>query len=217
LGFGVGILLFSKVVNFFLDHFEIYTRFLFLGLVVGTLPLFYKEVKKKGFDNKYYIAIILSFIAGLALFFFNSNLFPVITNPNTIQSVFLGFAVAASTIVPGIDSAVILSALGLYEVYVSSIANLNISILIPAGLGLGFGALLISYIMNILLKKYYTLTFSIIFGLFISIIPSVLNESCVLGFNIQSFICIVLVIVGFLASYFLGKIKKDDKVEKEQE
>src|SRR5699024_1881884 len=40
LGFGVGIILFSKVVDFLLANYEMYTRFAFLGLVLGTIPLF---------------------------------------------------------------------------------------------------------------------------------------------------------------------------------
>ena len=211
LGFGVGILIFSKVVDFFLGSFEMYTRYLFLGLVVGTIPMFNKEVRKKGFNKKYYIPMIISFAVGLLLFFFNSNLFPAIASPNVFQSILLGVAVAASTIVPGVDSAVILSALGLYELYVSSVANLNIPVLIPAAFGLGIGALVISFVINKLLKKKYTLTFSIIFGLFISIIPSVLNESCKLGINVNSFIAIGIMVVGFIISYILGKQKKEEK------
>ena len=59
LGFGVGVLLFSKVVDFLLNTFEMQTRFAFLGLVIGTIPLFYKEVKKEGFSKKYYILIVI--------------------------------------------------------------------------------------------------------------------------------------------------------------
>ena len=123
LGFGVGVLLFSKVVDFLLANFEMYTRYAFLGLVIGTIPLFYKEVKKEGFDKKYYILMLIGAIVGFALFSFNKNLFPVITDPNLFQSVILGVAVAGSSIVPGVDSAVILSTLGLYELYVSSLAK----------------------------------------------------------------------------------------------
>lgn len=61
--------------------------------------------------------------------------------------------------------------------------------------------------MNILLKKFYTGTFSIIFGLFISIIPNVLNESCALGLNANSVISIIIMIIGFGVSSFLGDIK----------
>ena len=206
-GMGVGVIIFSKIVDFLLEHVEMHTRFAFLGLVLGTIPLFYKEVKKEGFSKKYYIPILLSAVAGFALFFFNKNLFPAITNPNLFQSVLLGVAVAGSSIVPGVDSEVILSSLGLYELYVSALADFDLTILLPAGVGLGFGVLIISFIINKLISKHYTITFSIIFGLFLSIIPNVLNESCVLGFNISSVIAIVIAIIGFGISFFLGDVK----------
>lgn len=215
LGFGVGVLLFSKVVNFLLTNYEAQTRFAFLGLVLGTIPLFYKEVKKEGFSNKYYVYIVVAAICGFALFFFNGNLFPTITDPNIFQSFMLGVAVAGSSIIPGVDSAVILSSLGLYELYVSSIATLNFSVLIPAAVGLGIGALVISFLMSKLIKKYYTATFSIIFGLFLSIIPNVLNESCRLGFNLSSILSVLLIFVGFGISYYLGDIQgNNEKIKK---
>lgn len=208
LGFGVGVLLFSKVVNFLLNNFEAPTRFAFLGLILGTLPLFWKEVKKEGFNKKYYIAIVAGLIVGILLFYFNANLFPVVTEPNLFQSVILGVAVAGSSIVPGVDSAAILSSLGLYELYVESVAELNFAILIPAGVGLGLGVLVISFIVNKLIKHCYTLTFSIIFGLFLSVIPKVLNGSCIEGFNIGS---IFFVIFGFLFSLYFGDIQNNNE------
>lgn len=210
LGFGVGILLFSKVIDFFLSNFEMQTRFTFLGLVIGTIPLFYNEVKKEGFSNKYYAIIIISAILGIYLFTVNKGAFPQIENPNLLQSILLGVAVAASSIIPGVDSAVILSTLGLYELYVTSLANFNLGILIPAGIGLVFGALIISFIISKLIKNYYTITFSIIFGLFISIIPNVLNENCILMLNAKSFISILLMIIGFGISYYLGDIEENN-------
>ena len=156
------------------------TRFAFLGLVLGTIPLFYKEVKKEGFSKKYYILIVVALLIGLALFAFNKNAFPPIENPNIFQSVLLGVAVAGSSIIPGVDSAVILSSLGLYELYVSSIANLEFSILIPAGFGLAIG---------------------------VSIIPNVLNESCILLFNMKSLISLIICVVSFIFSYYLGDIE----------
>lgn len=206
-GFGVGVILFSKLVDYLLEHFEMQTRFAFLGLVLGTVPLFYKQVKKEGFQKKYYIPIVLSAIAGLCLFYFNKDLFPPISDPNLLQSFSLGVAVAVSSIVPGVDSAVILSSLGLYELYVSSLADFNLSVLLPAGVGLIFGVFAASFVINKLIKKCYTITFSIIFGLFLSIIPNVLNSNCQLGFDVPSLISIILAVVGFGVSFFLGDIE----------
>lgn len=215
LGFGCGVLIFSKIVDFMLTHYEFQTRYLFLGLVLGTVPLFYKQVKKRGFNKKFYILIIVFAIVGFSLFSLNKSLFPVITNPNIFQSALLGVAVAGSSIIPGVDSAVILSALGLYELYVSSLADLNISILIPAAVGLIVGAGLIAVLMNFLIKKFYTVTFSIIFGLFLSIIPKVLNDSCIWDSPVKIIISVLLSVLGFLISFYFGDISANNERIKE--
>ncbi len=215
LGFAVGVLLFSKVVDFMLTNFEFHTRYLFLGLVIGTVPLFYKEVKKRGFNNKYYLLIVLGAVLGIFLFSLNRNWFPVVTDPNLLQSVLLGVAVAGSSIIPGVDSAVILSALGLYELYVSSLAQLNISIIVPALLGLVIGAVLISSVMHILIKNFYTITFSIIFGLFLSIIPNVLNSSCAITSVHSLVVAVILVVIGFFVSFYFEDVKgNNEKIKK---
>ena len=158
-GMFTGVLLFSKVIDFFLNGYEMPTRFCFLGLIVGTVPLFYKEVKKEGFSNKYYVVMILAAIAGTMMFTLNPNGFKQISDPNLLQSVVLGVAVAATAIIPGIDPAVLLSTLGLYEAYVSALANLNMEVLAPMVIGLAGGAVLISLLMSKLFKRFYTFTF----------------------------------------------------------
>ena len=210
LGMVCGVLLFSKVVDFLLANFETPTRFAFLGLVLGTIPLFYKQVRKKGFRNIYYFVMVIAGLAGLMLFGMNNALFPQITDPNFGQKVLLGVAVAGSSIVPGVDSAVIMSSLGLYELYVSSIANLDMSVLLPALIGLILGAAAISAIMNFLLKKAYTLTFSVIFGLFISIIPNILQDCYKINNFWEGAVAIAFALAGCLISYYLGDISANN-------
>ncbi len=207
-GILIGVILFSKLIDFLLNTFEMQTRFAFLGFILGSIPLFYKEVKKEGFAKKYYILIAAAFIGGTVLFNFNKDLFPEVTDPSILQSVVLGLAVAASYIVPGVDSAAILSALGLYNLWVSSLADLNLKVLIPAAAGLAAGVLVVSFIINKFIAKCYTLTFSVIFGLFLSIIPSVMNESCILGLNAKTAISIVIMIISFFLSILFGNIEK---------
>lgn len=210
LGMVLGVLLFSKVVDFLLANFETPTRFAFLGLVLGTIPLFYKQVRKKGFRNIYYFVMVIAGLAGLMLFGMNNALFPQITDPNFGQKVLLGVAVAGSSIVPGVDSAVIMSSLGLYELYISSIANLDMAVLLPALIGLILGAAAISAIMNFLLKKAYTLTFSVIFGLFISIIPNILQDCYKINNFWEGAVAIAFALAGCLVSYYLGDISANN-------
>lgn len=211
LGMGCGVLIFSRAVDFLLHHFEFETRYAFVGLVIGTIPLFYRQVRKEGFQNRYYLVIVAAAVVGFCVFNLNRNFFPPIRQPNFWQSVLMGVSVAGSSIVPGVDSAVILSALGFYELYVSSLANLNFPVLLPAALGLVVGAVVISAGMNWLLKRFHTMTFSVLFGLFLSIIPNMLNESCRIETVMQGVCAIVLGVVGCLISFYLGDIRENNE------
>ncbi len=209
LGCGIllGIVLFSKLVDYLLGAFEMPTRFAFFGLILGSVPLFYREVRKNGFHKLYYICIVSTFALGMVLFNFNSHLFPEVTEPNFFQSVLLGLVVAASYIVPGVDSAAILSALGLYDLWVSSLANLNLAVLVPAAMGVGVGVLVVSFLIHFLMKRCYTLTFSLIFGLFLSTIPSVLSEGCQVGFDWNTLVSVLALVVGFGASLLFSNLE----------
>ncbi len=208
LGILVGIVLFSKLVDWLLGNAEMYTRFGFLGLILGSVPLFYREVKKEGFKNRYYFVIAASFAVGFFVFNFNSDLFPTVIDPSFFQSAVLGLVVAASYIVPGIDSAAVLSTLGLYELWVKSLADLDFKVLLPAAIGVAVGALSISFIISFLIKKCYTSTFSVIFGLFLSVIPGVINESCALGLNLKTLFSLVLLVVCFFLSLAFSNMDK---------
>lgn len=206
-----GVLTFSKVLDFLLNTYEVPTRFTFLGLILGTVPLFYREVKKNGFSPRYYLVMIFAAIVGTWMFTVNPNSFPQIHDPSFLQSVILGFAVITTAIVPGIDPAVLLSTLGLYEVYVSSLASLDFSVLLPMVIGLGVGAVLVSAGMNALFKYFYTATYSVIFGIFISMIPNILSERCVVALDLSIIGVLFFIIAGFCISFYLGDIEGNNK------
>ena len=210
LGMFTGVLLFSKIINFFINNYEMPTCFCFLGLILGTLPSVWQEVKKEGFSKKYYAVILLAAAAGLWFFSANPNAFPQVTDPTLLQAILLGIAVAATAIIPGVDPAVFLSTLGLYRMYVAALADIDLTVLAPMVIGLGIGAVAISFGMSFLFKRFYTATYSVIFGIFLSMIPNMLNENCILGFNGSSAISILLLILGFFVSYFLGKREKKE-------
>lgn len=224
LGIGIGMLTFSKIAQYFLGNFEMQTRFTFLGLVVGTIPLFIREVTKEKreqglkFPKRFIFLIVGAAAFGLLLSYAGGVGFDRLENPNLFQSVLLGLVVAASYLIPGVDSAVILNYFGMYELWLSvadldNLLNIDffLKIALPTAVGLAVGMLLISTIINFLLKRYYTFTFSVIFGLFISIIPKLLNESCVLGLNGKTAVSLTLMVIGFVFSLFLSDLENNLK------
>lgn len=211
LGMGAGVLLFSKAIHFFLNRYEMPTRFCFLGLILGTLPMVWKEVKKEGFSRKHGLLVFLSATLGIWFFAVNPNAFPQITDPTLFQSVLLGVAVAATAIIPGVDPAVFLSTLGFYEMYVAALAQLRMAVLAPMVLGLAFGAVLISFCMSQLFKRFYAATYSVIFGIFLAMIPNMLSSNCVPGWNGTSALSALLLLLGFSLSYYLGDLETNNR------
>ena len=207
-GMFLGVLLFSKVIDFLLSSYEMPTRFCFLGLILGTLPMVWQEVRKEGFSRGYYLVIGLAALAGTWFFTVNPNAFPQVSDPTLLQKLLLGVAVAATAIVPGVDPAVFLSTLGFYEMYVKALANVDLAILIPMVGGLAAGAVAISFAMSWLFRRFYTGSFSVIFGIFLSMIPNMLTADCVLGWNGVSAVSVAVLILGFLISWFLGDLPR---------
>lgn len=210
-GMFLGVLLFSKVIDFFLHNHEMPTRFCFLGLILGTLPMVWKEVKKEGFSGKYLLLILVSAVLGTFVFSRGTGGFPQVTDPNLLQCILLGVAVAATAIIPGVDPAVFLTTLGFYEMYVGALANFQLQILIPMVGGLAVGAVVISYGMSLLFRKFYTGSYSVIFGIFLSMIPNMLSDGCVLGYNGKSVISLLLMIAGFGLSFYLGNLEENNR------
>ncbi len=211
LGCGIllGVVLFSKLVDWLLAAFEMQTRYAFLGLILGSIPLFFKETGKEGFSAKYYIHIFVAASVGAFIFIINNASFPKIQDPSFLQSMLLGLVVAISYVVPGIDSASILSALGMYELWVATLADFNFAVLIPAGIGALVGVLVVSFIINKLIAKCYTATFSVIFGLFLSVVPSVvLTEVCIPKLDIRTAVSVLLLVVCFVLSLLFSNLDK---------
>lgn len=204
LGMLIGVLLFSKVVDYLLVTYELATRYAFFGLVLGTLPLFFYQTQKRGFRKRYYLLMAVSVAAGIFLFGTHTALFPTVTEPTFLQSALMGLIVGFSSIVPGVDSSVILASIGYYEIYVSALADLNLRILLPELLGLAVGAIAVSAGLNQLLKRWYSVTFSVLFGLFISMIPGMLNETCVITSVSDALTALICTVAGFALSYYLA-------------
>jgi len=217
LGIGIllGIVTFSRLINFVLENYEIQTRLAFFGLLIGTIPLFYKEVKKNNdLNKKHFILMGIAFVLGLCLLLSPYS----ITNSESInmfQSFLLGFIGIGATIVPGVSGTAVLSVLGLYDNWLdlTSLNNIILGVYISAGIGVVIGGFLLLFLIKKLLKKNYTATFSVLFGFFLSIIPGVLKCSrgnyISLGNNLVTYIGIGLFVIGILASYLFGKLKKE--------
>ncbi len=214
LGIGIGAVIFSKLIDLPMQAFPMQTSYLFLGLVLGTLPVLIGEVKKEGLRWQHYIYAVIAFAAAFVFFVLGVVDFPEVTDPNIGQGIVLGLAVAAAYLIPGVDSFAILSTFGLYNLWKDSLGNLDFKVLLPAALGLLIGGVVISLLFNQLLSKFYSATYSVIFGLFIAIIINYGYKECYvacageLGLNVKTVVSVILVFVGFGASLLFSRLDR---------
>ena len=105
---------------------------------------------------------------------------------------------SAGIVVPGVSKTVILMILGIYEMYLSAITSLNISILAPLGVGLIIGGLIFLVIMQFLFTNFKSYTYFAIIGFVLSSIFVIYPG---FSFDYTEFLAIIIFMVSFVVSY----------------
>src|SRR5574344_1689563 len=149
IGSFIGVVIFGNIVKYFFYKYQIQCSFIFIGLILGSIPAVFRAGNNSAIlDLKKFIPTIISFIIGISLIilekYFPFSFVDIILNENSFHLsffniaylVFSGIVMSIGVIVPGISSTILLILLGIYNLYLSSIANLSFIILIPLGIGL---------------------------------------------------------------------------------
>lgn len=207
LGAFFGVVLFGNVIKYFFDIYRMQACFAFIGLILGTLPALFKQASSnKYIQIKKLIPLFFSFLIGISLIiaekYFSFNFTINSISSNFIYLIFVGFIMSIGIIVPGISNTIILMCLGVYEQYLSAIASLNLSVLIPLGIGILFGSILWLQIIKVLLDKYHEATFFTIIGFTLGSI-FVLYPG--FSFDVAGFVSIVIMLISLFVSYKLAK------------
>ena len=223
LGMGVAVVASSKLIETCLTYYPLATILFFVGLILGGVPILFNKIKgeMKSIPNYIIFIIMFSFIL---LFTF------VISGEKNVELVSLTFidyillfivgaAASASMVIPGICGSMVLMTVGYYNSILATVSDIfnfanfwhNVSILIPFGLGVIVGILLIAKLITFLLNKFEVKTYFAIFGFIFSSLIVIFFKNNI-NFNIIEFIIgLFLMVGGFLISYFIAKFNKEDK------
>ena len=120
---------------------------------------------------------------------------------------------AATMVIPGISGSFVLMMLGYYEPIVNTIKDLtkfdllghNLMILIPFGLGIIVGIVLVAKLIEYLLNKYPVKTYYGVFGFVLASLVAIIKPLFDISPSvIEVIIAVVLLVGGGLAAYKLG-------------
>lgn len=237
IGIGIGVLLAAKVLDFCFTNYYVQTQFFFMGVVIGSLPMVYKEAtSEKKLQPVHIVPFLIgfAFIIAVALISQSTSDNSVITEltaSNFFYLMIISIIAAAAMIMPGLSGSLVLLILGGYQTVIQAVSNIRerFPILIPVAIGIVLGIVLCAKVITLCLKKWHRGTYAVILGLIVSSfyaiwprettsteivdgVETVVTEGADFAFNSTGIIAIVIGIIGVLlplSMELLNKKKKD--------
>ena len=205
LGTICGIVLLGNILKYLYNGYLYQTSFIFIGLILGSLPTLLKNVKSKSnFRLKYILFLISAFLIGFIMAYLEKKTINIQASEfSFIYLLLSGLTMSLGIIIPGVSSTVILMLLGVYNIYLNSIAGIYLPVLIPLLIGVIIGSIICMKIMKILLEYFYAPTFYTIIGFSLGSIFVIYPG---FTFDLNGIIAFFCLVVGFIISNMLDKL-----------
>lgn len=233
---GVGMLLgivgLSRVIEWMFGVIPIQTNLLFIGLIVGGLPAVWQRVKGASIRIWHIIGCVAFFalVVGLAMLngVTGTDADLSFSLVNCLLLFLVGIIAAGTMVVPGVSGSMMLMLMGYYEPILGTINGLidallvmdvnailgYCGVLIPFGLGVVVGIILIAKLIEMLLTKAPYMVFWCIIGLIAASPIAIIMVNDFSGINVVSIVTGLLAFaVGCVIAYFLGNDSKKENEE----
>ncbi len=224
-GMAVGIVGLAFAIKSLYENFPIQTSMVFIGLILGSIPMLLKRVKKEKVRVPHILIFFLFFIAIIVMEIINKNsntmdVKLVIGVIPLIKIFLVGIVASATMVIPGVSGSMMLMIMGYYTPIMTAITDfvkgavhgdwdtvMTVSAsLVPFGLGVVFGIFAIAKLIEFLLAKWEGLTYCAIMGLVVSSpVVILMGTNLALGINIMTIITsIIALVIGGLVALKLG-------------
>ncbi len=204
-----------------LKHFPVQTISLFSGLMLGSIPMLFKQSLDNGFKKVDFIAGLISFVVVIGICFIpnmgNVDLSVNMPAYGYILLFLIGILGSCALVIPGISGSMLLLIFGYYEPILDTISELtnnfghSLAVLASVGAGIVFGFVVVAKLMNYLLEKYKRITYWAIVGFVIGSIPAIFlsYDYTDVSFSTGMIIASVIVfIIGAISSFYLIKLSE---------
>ncbi len=205
-----GIVLVAKPLELLITRHALVMSYLFLGAVLGTVPMMVKKAKSQGFDPVSVFWIILGAAVVLSITLIPEGVFSPGLDMSA-ESLFLQFVggvlVSVGLVLPGISTSYLLLVLGLYEPIVAALGSYEFLSLVPIAIGLVCGILGLTKILQIAMRRYPKPTYMMILGFLIASLREIYS-GLPSGWTIL--FCLALLVAGFFLVYRLSLMEDEE-------
>ncbi|MCI6583162.1 MAG: DUF368 domain-containing protein [Oscillospiraceae bacterium] len=219
IGMAAGVFATAVGLSWLFENHPVPTALTLTGIVVGSLPMIWKECTSESKFKPLNIIPFLIAFAVMVVMFFIENADTAEAAVQTDFSFVLalklaagGFIAAISMVIPGISGSLMLTIMGMYETSITAVKDLNIALIAPVGIGAVVGILSGAKIISLLLKKFRQSTYSVIIGLIVGSLLTIFPSD--FSFNSEGIIGIVLGIIGFIIPILFDRMSAKKETEK---
>lgn len=224
IGIGISVLIFGKLVLYWLSNYEAYFRCVLLGIIIGGIPTLFKVANKKGFKKKYIISMIAALIFTILLTKFANTIKAgkTVEYITIIELIIYGAIYAFGAVMPGMTTIHILEYMGVLSTIMNGLFNFDLSIIIPFGIGYIILALTTAGMITYLFNKFYGMTYYAIIGFsltsLVMFIPTFTTTSqAIIGTIMGIIAAIVIYLITRLENYTNKKREEDRTINIETE
>ena len=206
LGCAIGFLGFAKGIAAAIDVSSTVTTWLFIGLIVGTVPSLFREAGKEGRSIGSWVSMAVCAGAIFFSLFYVGKVICVTVEPNFWWYNFCGALWGMSLVIPGLTSSSVMMALGLYQPMLEGLARLDFLVLSACLPGMVLTILLLARLVSWFFRKHYSIAFHGIFGIVLASTLVIIPTSYVGAWEIV--LSAVCCIGGFLLAYFMARLER---------
>lgn len=210
IGWIIGFFGFARVIEWVFGANETIGTWLFIGLILGTMPQLYREAGAKGRSTGSFVAGGIAFAALFGiLLFVRLGTFPQVV-PSFGWYLFAGVLWGLSLIVPGMTSSSVLMSLGLLVPLSAAIVAFDLPIIGVWLLGLAGTVLILARLVNGLFEKHFSMMYHIVLGVTLAstliIVPVQYADAAEVLLSL--FCCAIGIVIAWLLSRL--ETKKDE-------
>lgn len=203
----VGIAILSWGISFLLGSQETIIIWFFIGAIIGTAPALWNEAGEQGRDKKDYSVLIASFVFGIILLGFGSQLFNGQVQPSFIAWMVCGGLIALGVLIPGMSPSNFILYMGLYQAMADGFKSLDLSVLIPIGIGGLLTVLVLAKVIERIFNTHYSIFFHFIVGIVIASTIMIIPTNYA-GFTfIHYFMCFVTLALGTALGWWMSQLE----------
>ena len=210
--FGIIIAIFGfvKVVSFLLESYPIYVWSFFFGLVLGSVYIISRRIKK------WTIKRIILLIVGFIFTYIIIGLPSLSGSSESVAIFFTGAIAITAMILPGISGSLIMVLIGQYEIIINAVSDRDYLTIFVFAAGAIIGLALFVRLLTWLLKHYQFAVIATLIGVMAGSLRRVWPwqaessngnmYNIIPDFNFSLILAIALIVFGFALVYILERI-----------